>query len=67
MKTKEELNILKEEYENVTKKLAELNEEELEQIAGGLIPIPYVYESIGGKTVAEVAPTADEIIEELRS
>lgn len=67
MKTREELNAIKEEYENVNKKLAELNEEELEQIAGGLIPIPYIYGSIDGKTVADVAPTADEIIEELRS
>ena len=35
MKTKEELNVLKEEVETLSKKLAELNEEELEQVAGG--------------------------------
>ena len=35
MKTKEELNELREEYENPNKKLAELNEDELTQIAGG--------------------------------
>ena len=35
MKTKEELNALKEEVETLNKKLAELNEEELEQVAGG--------------------------------
>ena len=35
MKTQEELNALKEEVENMTKKLAELNEEELEQVTGG--------------------------------
>ena len=36
MKTKEELNALKEEVETVSKKLAELSEEELEQISGGI-------------------------------
>ena len=35
MKTKEELNALKEEVETVNKKLAELTEEELAQVAGG--------------------------------
>ena len=35
MKTKEELSALKEEVETLSKKLAELNEEELEQVAGG--------------------------------
>ena len=35
MKTKEELNALKEEVETLNKKLAELNEEELAQVAGG--------------------------------
>ena len=36
MKTKEELNALKEEVENVRKKLAELTEDELAQVTGGL-------------------------------
>ena len=35
MKTKEELNALKEEVETVSKKLAELTEEELAQVSGG--------------------------------
>lgn len=35
MKTPEELNALKEEVETVNKKLAELTEEELTQVAGG--------------------------------
>ena len=35
MKTKEELNALKEEVEALNKKLAELSEEELVQVAGG--------------------------------
>ena len=35
MKTKEELNALKEEVETLSKKLAELTEEELAQVIGG--------------------------------
>ena len=35
MKTKEELNALKEEVETLNKKLAELSNEELEQVNGG--------------------------------
>ena len=35
MKTLEELKALKEEVENLNKKLAELSEEELKQVAGG--------------------------------
>ena len=38
MKTKEELNALKEEVENLSKKLAELTEEELAQVTGGVAP-----------------------------
>ena len=36
MKTKEELNALKEEIETLKKKLAELTGEELEQVTGGV-------------------------------
>ena len=35
MKTKEELNAIKEEVESLNKKLAELSEEELKMVAGG--------------------------------
>ena len=38
MKTKEELNALKEEVEALNKKLADLSEEELAQVAGGAAP-----------------------------
>ena len=38
MKTKEELKALKEEVETLNKKLAELNEEELAQVSGGVLP-----------------------------
>ena len=37
MKTKEELNALKEEVETLNEKLAELTEEELAQVAGGMV------------------------------
>lgn len=37
MKTKEELNALKEEYEAVGKKLAALSEDELKEVTGGFI------------------------------
>ena len=36
VKTQEEMNALKEEVETVSKKLHELTEEELEQVAGGI-------------------------------
>ena len=38
MKTKEELNALKEEVETLNRKLHELTEEELAQVSGGLVP-----------------------------
>ena len=38
MKTKEELAALREEVETLNRKLAELTEEELEQVSGGFIP-----------------------------
>ena len=41
MKTREELNALKEEVETLNAKLAELSEEELAQVAGG-----WVYQDI---------------------
>ena len=40
MKTKEELNALKEEVETLNKKLHELTDEELAQVAGGVRPVP---------------------------
>ena len=44
MKTKEELTALKEEVETVSRKLADLTIEELEQVTGGTAP-PCVAES----------------------
>ena len=43
MKTKEELNALKEEVETVSKKLHELTDEELEQVTGGQYPSGTTY------------------------
>lgn len=39
MKTKEELNALKEEYESLNEKLAELSEDEMASVTGGVLPI----------------------------
>ena len=50
MKTKEELNAIKEEVEALNTKLAELSEEELAQVCGGLVPIPNWRGSIIGLT-----------------
>ena len=44
MKTKEELNALKEEVETLNKKLHELTEEELKQVSGGDGDMPCVTE-----------------------
>ena len=41
MKTKEELNALKNEVETLNAKLAELDKDELAQVTGGFVPIPY--------------------------
>ena len=42
MKTKEELNAIKNEVDNLGKKLAALNDEELEQVIGGLGSLPHI-------------------------
>ena len=39
MKTKEELTALKEEVETLNEKLAELSEEELSQVSGGIFAV----------------------------
>ena len=39
MKTKEELNALKEEVETVNEKLHELTDEELAQVSGGVLSV----------------------------
>ena len=58
MKTKEELCALKEEVENVNKKLAELTEEELVQVSGGkflrpdFLVLPVIESPVLGATVS---------------
>ena len=55
MKTKEELDTLKEEVETLNKKLAELTDEELEQVSGGgpgLEPPVYIWTD-GRSTMSE--------------
>lgn len=49
MKTKAELNALKEEIEALNKKLAELTDEELKQVTGGLSPVLPSAISIGNQ------------------
>ena len=68
MKTKEELNALKEEVETLIKKLAELSEDELKQVSGGgSMKQKILPQNLDIEAAAYAAPTADEIIEELRS
>ena len=47
MKTKEELNALKEEVETVNKKLHDLTDEELEQVFGGWWFTPFTPVELG--------------------
>lgn len=47
MKTREELNALKTEYEQLNIKLSELTEEELGEVTGGLIPIVFAANECG--------------------
>ena len=49
MKTKEELNALKEEVETVTEKCLELTPEELAQVTGGIAQCGAVAVAIGAK------------------
>ena len=41
-KTQKELNTMKEEVETLSRKLAELTDEELEQVTGGVMPVIFV-------------------------
>ena len=68
IKTKEELNALKQEVEALNKKLAELSEDELKQVSGGgSMKQKILPQNLDIEAAAYAAPTADEIIEELRS
>ena len=54
MKTKEELNEIKEEVETVSRKLRELTEEELAQVTGGVMPV------IFAQMLISIAPTVSD-------
>ena len=65
MKTAEELKILKEEVENLNKKLGELTEDELAQVNGGFIPpLPRGCEK---RYVMDATPPAADIYGELKT
>ena len=70
MKTQEELNIIKEEVEALNKKLAELTDEELKNIAGGVdLDDDEMETSIDGDEALEKSirkSSYDTLIQELR-
>ena len=65
MKTKEELNALKEEVETLNKKLAELSEDELKKVAGGSDPYSFDLYDIH-KLVTETKKELREAAEKMR-
>ena len=70
MKTKEELNALKEEVETLNKKLAELNEEELEQVNGGGVDWQHFSDKFLDAFVSgKIQPTAanKELVEAIKA
>ena len=64
MKTKEELNALKEEVEAVSKKLHELTDEELAQVSGGLSQegIERLAADVDRDAVAFLNPSEDKFL-----
>ena len=61
MKTKEELNALKEEVKAVSKKLTELTDEELAQVTGGSKKADII--SIATGMIIEIKTGVDEFVE----
>ena len=57
-KTKEELNKIKEEVETVNEKLAELTDEELEQVTGGINPAA-VMPILFAQPIMQISPQID--------
>ena len=63
MKTKEELNAIKNEVEAVGRKLAELTEDELQQIAGGTVTLQNMPPKQGNeKYVMSFTPSTNDTI-----
>ena len=72
MKTKEELNALKNEVETLNAKLTVLTDEEMIQVIGGIdeshmLDRHSIREPLSGTIVMDTTPTAADIIEELKS
>ncbi len=71
MKTKEELNALKEEVETVSRKLHELTDEELAQVTGGQDHPKYIIYTVKGRenlsTIAREHGTTVKILMELNN
>ena len=63
MKTKEELSILKEEYESLSGKLAELSDDELEQVTGGVV---YPFITAGKEVGYDIVKNDDGTFEKER-
>ena len=59
-KTQEELNVLKNEFESLSKKLAELTEEELEQVTGGQ-SVHFVGHDIDPSVLEPPVPTTNRL------
>lgn len=64
MKTKEELEIKKEEYAALNKKLAKLSEDELKQVSGGFLGfiMPYVKPE---EPTIEALPHVEDLTDQL--
>ena len=67
MKTKEELNALKNEVEKLNTKLAERTDEELEQVTGGQDLDPHYIWDHEAYDVMNATPPSADIISELKS
>ena len=58
MKSKEELNAIKEEVETVSRKLHELTEEEIAQVTGGVVRLVRTHQHAVGPAVFERIDTS---------
>ena len=67
MKTKEELNALKNDVEALNRKLAELTENEMEHVTGGQGLDPHFIWDHEANDAMDAAPPAADIVSELKS
>ena len=61
-KTQEELNAIKFELETLNNKIKELNEEELENIAGGMISFEPLYELLHKNNITKYQLLKDDVL-----